>query len=109
METEHIKQQFEQILEDVIKINGLTIESATQIAAVILQETGKYRRTEMLREARLLGTERNSNNGNNEPATPRQKKALRNFGIKFSSNITKSEASRLIDRAIAEAGNGKGS
>jgi fructosamine-3-kinase len=101
MNIQEIKEQFEQVLNEVIKINGLTIESATQVAQVIITEAGKDRRAELLREARL-NNNRNNSNGN-QPATFKQKKALRNFGIKYRNDITKSQASELIDEAIAEA------
>ena len=103
METQEIKEQFKQTLEEVTKINGITTESAVQVATVILQESGKDRRAELLRETRLNNNGFNKNNKNgNQPATYKQKNALRNFGIKYSNNITKSEASRLIDEAITE-------
>lgn len=46
---EEIRSNFEQILNEVIRIQGLPVESATQVAAVILQESGKFERTEMLK------------------------------------------------------------
>jgi len=91
---QEIKSNFEQILEEVIKINGLAVESATQVATAILQESGKFERTEML----------NGNNGNRssngKPATFSQKRALRNLGIKYNNNIDKTEASKLIEQAV---------
>ena len=46
METTDIKSQFEEILEQVKHINGVSEESATKVATVILQEAGKDRRAE---------------------------------------------------------------
>lgn len=96
METQTIKQQFEQILAEVLKIRDISPETATHIATVILQETGKFKRTEMLSQSRQRY---NSDNGN-KPATDKQKQALRNLGIQHDSNIGKSEAYRLIEGAV---------
>lgn len=102
--TQEIKSNFEQILSDVIKIQGLPVESATQVATAILQESGKFERTEMLNS-----NGRNGNNSNgNGPATEKQKSALAKFGVKFEDSITKGEASYLIDKAITEARSRKG-
>ena len=104
METQTIKQQFEQILADVVKINGLSIEQATDVAKAILQEAGKYNRTEMLSHARQNGSYAASNgsSGNgNELATEKQLKALKSFGVSFSEGITKAEASKLLEPHIA--------
>ena len=59
METNEIKEQFEQILSDLREMEDLPSENAVQVAQVILTEAGKDRRAELLREARL------SNNGYN--------------------------------------------
>ena len=39
--TQEIKTDFEQILSDVSGISGITSDSATQVAQVILQEFGR--------------------------------------------------------------------
>ena len=98
---QEIKSNFEQILSDVIKIQGLPVESATQVAAVILQESGKFERTEMLNNNR--NGNRVNSNGNDKPATEKQKKFLQDLGIAVTPNMTSREASRLI-----ESSNGKG-
>ena len=98
METDQIKKEFQKILSQVSQIDGVPVESAVQVATVILRETGKYRRSKMLAESRL--------NSDSEPATQKQKKALRSFGIDFRSGITKSEASELISEAIEKSNNG---
>ena len=103
METAKIKEQFESILADVMKINGLSIEQATDVAKVILQEHGKFRRTEMLSQARQSNgngySNGNGSNGN-QPATDKQKEALKKWRVSFADSITKDEASRLLDEAI---------
>ena len=95
---QEIKSNFEQILSEVSKIPEMTQDSATQIAAVILQESGKFERTEM------LNNNRNSN-GNGKPATQKQLKYLQDLGIAFTPNMTSREASRLIEQSRS---NGKG-
>ena len=100
METQEIKQEFEQILSEVIRINGLSAESAISVATAILQESGKFRRTEMLKEARA-NSNTNGRNGN-QPATFSQKRALRNLRITYDGNISKAEASRLIEQAVQQ-------
>lgn len=101
---QEIKSNFEQILSEVIKINGISTESATQVAAVILQESGKFERTEMLNGSR--NGNRNGNSNGNQPATFNQKRALTNLEIKYDKNISKSEASKLIEQAVQKF-NGK--
>lgn len=101
METQDIKSQFEQILDDVKNISGLSEESATKVATVILQEAGKDRRTEILTldKSRSASISRSSC----QPATFKQKNALKRFGISFSDELTKSGASELIDKAIEQS------
>ncbi|MBU0477666.1 hypothetical protein KKC91_03765 [bacterium] len=101
MKTQEIKNEFEKILSDVIKLNGLSPESAVLSAQLILQEAGKDRRTEMIREAK-------SDNGNEDvTATFNQKKAMRNLKISFSEDIGKKEASTLIEQAVSKFNKGK--
>ena len=38
----------------------------------------------------------------NEPATEKQKNALKKFGVEFSDDITKAEASELLDKKFEE-------
>lgn len=92
MNTQERKEEYKEIYEEVAKINGLTTQEAVEISIAILQETGKDRRAE------LLGARFNSN-GNGNSATPKQKSYLNRLGIKYSNNITKTEASELIDKA----------
>lgn len=104
MKTSEIKEQFEQVLCGLQGIEGLTTESQVQIAQVILQESGKDRRTELLREARSSNNGAGSNN-RNLPATDRQKNALMRFGIEYSDDITKSEAYELLEKAFEQLNN----
>ena len=100
MRTEEIHQQFEEILAELRNIEGLPAESVVQVAQVILQESGKDRRTELIQENRLSNNGYNSNGSNNLHATDKQKNALTNFGIQFSEDITKADASELLDKAF---------
>ena len=103
MKTIEIKEQFEQILRDLNTIEDFRPESAIQVAQVILQESGKDRRTELLRDARVsnngFNSSQNKANGA-QPATERQKNALMRFGIDFSDDITKSEAYEILEKAF---------
>jgi hypothetical protein len=97
---EQIRSDFEKILTEVIKIDGVSEESAVQVSAVILQEYGKYNRFPDSR----------AENGNEiAPATFEQKKAMKNLKLSFPENISKAEASRVIEVAVERfRGNGKG-
>lgn len=92
--TQEIKTEFEQVLSEVSKINGMTAESAVQVATMILQESGKFQRTE---------TMRNGNNNGDKPATPKQIKFLQDLGILVEAGMTSRKASELI-----ESNKGKG-
>jgi len=107
MKTAEINEEFNQILKELKKKDDLPIESIVQVAQVILQESGKDRRTELLREARLSNNEFNSSSQNSKandvkPATYRQKNALNRFGIEYSDDITKSEAYELLEKAFEQ-------
>ena len=53
--TQEIKTEFEQVLSEVSKINGMTAESAVQVATMILQESGKFQRTETMHNGNSNG------------------------------------------------------
>ena len=110
MQTVEIKEQFEQILSDLKEIGDLPTESAVQVAQVILQESGKDRRAKLLSEARLSNNGFNSSSQNSkandvQPATYKQKNALNRFGIEYSDDISKSEASELLEKAFEQLNN----
>ena len=98
---QQIKSDFEQILSEVLKISGISVDSAVQVSTVILQESGKYNRC----------PEMNEGNGNGfQPATDSQKNALKNMKLIFTENISKADASQMIEQAVSKfRGNGKGS
>ncbi len=66
-------------------------------AIAILQEICKDRRS------RQISGER-AEKANGEPATARQKGFMKRLGIEFPANITKAEASALIDEEQARNG-----
>jgi len=104
METSQIREEFKQLLAGVVN-DGVPIEQATEIARVILQESGKDRRTAMMNQSRQNGNAVNGNGYGNgdKPATYKQKKALQSFGVRYADNISKAGASQLLDEAIAKA------
>jgi len=63
-------------------------------ALAILAEIGKDARMEQMKE------EREKQNG--DPATDKQKRFLKKLEIEFVPNLTKVQASALIDRALAK-------
>jgi len=66
---QEIKTIFEQILSEVLKINGISVDSAVQVSTVILQESGKYNRCpEGIADDNKISEE--------VPATFNQKKAM---------------------------------
>ena len=113
METAQIREEFKEILAGVVN-DGVPAEQATEIAKAILQESGKDRRTAMMNQSRQNGNfgngyhNGNGSNGNGfQPATWKQKKTLQNMGIRYDGNISKAEASRLLDEAFAQRRNGQ--
>jgi hypothetical protein len=91
---ENTKQKLDSYLELLNEIKERTENEQTAIA--LLQEIGRDQRMERMideREAR-----------NNEPATIKQKRFMDNLGIKYPKNISKREASALIDEEIGKNG-----
>lgn len=105
METAQIKTEFDQIIADEMKTNGLSMEQAVDVAKTIMQEAGKFKRTEMMNHAKQHGNGTANGNGN-ASATDKQKELLKKFNVSFADSLTRSEASKLIEEAIAKK-NGK--
>ena len=103
---QEIKQDFEQIFAEVSGISGMTTDSATEIAKVILQESGKNSRTQAMNEKSNSNAKRAYNS--NVPATEKQKYLMKLRGINFQADVSKSEASRLIDNALGKKSEEKG-
>jgi hypothetical protein len=87
-----------------VKLNsylGLLDEIKSKIsddrtAVSLLQEISKDRRMDEIREER--------ESRNREPATEKQKKFMESLGIKYPKNVTKQEASVLIDEELGKNG-----
>lgn len=83
-----------------------------ELAIAVLQEEAKDKRTETIgrqRSAQRSHQETLDQSGGqdqsdwrDDPATDAQKKALENLGVDFESDLTKGEASHLIDQAKAQ-------
>ena len=85
-----MQRQVETILELFDAIRQKVSDQPT--AAVLLQEICKDKRSAEIRQERE-GRDDNS-------ATDRQKRFMKELGIKFPKNITKQEASVLIDEEL---------
>ena len=70
------------------------IEGEPRDALAILAEIGKDARMEQMK------AERKRQNG--DPATERQKQFLKKLEVEFVPELTKAQASALIDRALAK-------
>ncbi len=96
-----IKMDLSMALEEVPSNPGINMSDRVQMAIALLKEYGKYNRGEAMSNSKT--------NGNSEaPATEKQKSALYKFGVKFSEDITKAEASAMLDKAIADSKERKG-
>ena len=79
-----------------------------QVAAVILEQIAKDRRTERIAETRngnrpngKTNSHRAESNGS-EPASQKQREYLKDLGVTVPKVLTKYEASKLIDKATSE-------
>jgi hypothetical protein len=93
---------------------GIDQSDVADLAIAILQEEAKDQRTEEIGRQRgrqggqtQLGdtggdSTQAEQNWRDDPATDAQKKALENLGVDFDQDLTKGEASHLIDQAKAQ-------
>jgi len=88
-----IKNKLDAYLELLEEISEKTDDEQTAVA--LLQEISKDRRMERIKE------EQGSKNGD-QPATDKQKKFMTKLGIEFTDNITKKQASFLIDAELGK-------
>ena len=95
MELEKKIDEFDQILKLITAHRDLPSEPLIEAGKTILQEVGKDRRTEILRDLRF-----NNRMVNSDSATEKQKAALKRFGIEVSNGLTKQEASALLSEVI---------
>ena len=94
MESEIIKAKIEEYLKLLADIKAKTGDERTALS--ILQEVNKDLRMAQIRVDRENG----NGNGDDRPATDRQKDYLRKLGVKIPANVTKKQASSLIDEAL---------
>ena len=100
MEVEKIMEEYYEIYDDLkSQRDEFDHQSCVLATTAILQELGKYRRSKFLSGLR--------NDSNGEPATEKQKNALRKFGIAIEKGITKKEASVLLSEAIENSNNSR--
>jgi len=93
---EDIKEKLTSYLELLDEIT--TKQKNEQLAAAVLSEVAKDFKMERMIEEREAK--------NNEPATFKQRKFMDNLGIKYPKNISKREASALIDEELGKNNNG---
>ena len=90
MKTETIQQRVDEYLKLYDDIKDRTGDE--RIALSILQEVNKDIRMAQIREER--------ENGNDKPATEKQLNYLKKLGVDVSVDLTKKQASALIDEAL---------
>jgi hypothetical protein len=96
-----MEKTIQEKLEGYVKLLG-DIRSKVddeRTAVSLLQEIGKDHRMDRMSEERELR--------NNKPATMKQKRFMDDLGIKYPKNVTKQEASILIDEELSKNGNGE--
>jgi hypothetical protein len=84
---EDVKEKLNGYLELLNEIKEKTENEQTAIA--LLQEIGRAMRMERMIEEREARS--------NEPATAKQRRFMDNLGIKYPQNLSKQDASALID------------
>ena len=91
MNVEQYMQKYEQIKASV---------KSDEIAAVILDQLGKDRRVEAMKNGAAEGESKRVVRGD-EPATQKQKDYLAKLQVPFEEGLTRKEASAKIDEAKA--------
>ena len=91
------KQLFEDMLKEVLSIEGIDSDKAVNVASILVQEYGKNKRTEILREARSNG---HSESSANSEATEKQLKFLKQLNVEVPEGTTKRQASEMIAEAV---------
>ena len=90
----NVQSKMDEYLGLLEQIRQKTTDERTAVS--ILQEISKDRRSVEIREERAAQS--------TEPATEKQKKFMRKLSIKFPANVTKHEASALIDEELGKNG-----
>ena len=94
MDSDTVRSKAEEYLTLLNDIRVKTQDERTALA--ILQEVNKDIRMAQIR------AEREHGNGPDQPATVRQKNYLKKLGVDIPANLTKREASRLIDQEVGQ-------
>lgn len=89
---ENMQTKLDNYLELFDEIRKKTTDSREALA--LLTEVSKDRRMEEIREEKKAG--------NSRPATDKQKGFMNKLGIKYPKNVTKQEASVLIDEELGK-------
>ena len=90
----NVQSKMDEYLGLLEQIKQKTTDERTAVS--ILQEISKDRRSVEIREERTAQS--------TEPATEKQKKFMKKLSIKFPANVTKHEASALIDEELGKNG-----
>ena len=98
MEQEMKQQAVESYLKLYNDIKARTGDERTAMA--ILQEVNKDIRMAQIRAERESGN--GKSNGDDQPASPRQKNYLKRLGVEIPAGLNKKRASELIDEAVAK-------
>jgi hypothetical protein len=100
---EKMETETQRKLDDYVALYGAISEKTDNdaVAVAILQELSKDRRSGEIRVERAA---KNGEANANEPATEKQKKFMKKLNIAFPANVTKHEASTLLDEELARIG-----
>jgi hypothetical protein len=97
-----INQEVQTRLDDYVRVLEEIKKRVAneQTASIILQEIAKDVRMAQIQAERFVGRAANAS----EPATEKQIAYLKNLGVDVPENLTKLEASAMLDRALAAPG-----
>jgi hypothetical protein len=100
---EKMETETQRKLDDYVALYDAVSERLDNdaVAIAILQELSKDRRSGEIRVERAA---KNGEANANEPATEKQKKFMKKLNIAFPANVTKYEASKLLDEELARLG-----
>ena len=100
---EKMETETQRKLDDYVALYDAISEKLDSDAAAIaiLQELSKDRRSGEIRVERAAKSDEANAN---EPATEKQKKFMKKLNIAFPANVTKHEASTLLDEELARLG-----
>jgi hypothetical protein len=90
----NVQSKMEEYLALLERIKERTEDERTAVS--LLQEISKDRRSAEIREERGAQS--------NEPATEKQKQFMKKLNIRFPANVTKHEASAMIDEELGKNG-----